>query len=871
MWKCYQISYTYSVRFSPAGLICYPTPIAGWPTVTHNREEIKQNHCKLSSTMAYTYTEGTCCCGDACKAPANPNCGTLHRCLICERTMHTICGFPVPEEEQTRGHKYAQICNDCGNKKQPSQPARTEPEARTPTPPPPKRQRTKKTTTSKKRPDRPDIVYEDLTTDATEWVFPAAQQPTYLAPFLEFMGFLNNAQYDKSKTFTKAELLKICPKHVLAFLTYKAFGTTKRASESRPTYARSTHIKNLKMKISYYMPSGAAWVDLENGSGHGNPTRHKSVNKLIADIIQFETRGEGADAHDVRDMTIQEFEKELELFRSHKDVLCKYRNPLIGIYQFHFITRADDVCNFKLSDPKGHSKFPFALSQSVRWSKNVRDSRNCPDQLLLPSMDHKSCIFVALAIWLEYHLRNNPEAVYMMSASKPPPNPTKDDHKKFIHSISKTYRNRLQSVVFKNPEFKDIYKGNDPRPLGLHSKRKMGSTQAKRRGAGGEQVDHRGRWVSKKGSRIVNAVYIDPEDEYADAFVATKLCLGGPIKYKVKDELASHITTNWLAEFVIPNIANRYVGDQNLIHNLGLAMLFIIMDEDAMDELLTVADLPWIKAVQDAYKALPVENKPDQPVNRVPLHVYRIGEETFIEEIWQQEQAGTNQQPVTDTTANTPQANLARVPASGGNAATQQVLQTLLIQNQQLQRSLQEMEQRLDLRDQANRSWLEEKMRRINDNVRRFGGTIQSGLSRQDGRRTIAVARGVEEEAAAPVTQQPGTINRGGRNWPTLCPNVNSLLSLWTEYEFGIGNRKPARFWKGRERGNKSQKQTYYRRNCIWKLQVHLTNKGHRIEAANAIIRRTYGENTSITNVAKAIVEDRKRYRNHGGMHPNIR
>jgi DNA phosphorothioation-dependent restriction protein DptG len=100
-------------------------------------------------------------------------------------------------------------------------------------------------------------------------------------------------------------------------------------------------------------------------------------------------------------MTVSEFEKELELFRQHKDPLCRYQNPLIGIYQFHFITRADDVCNFKLDDPKSHPNYDFALAQSVQWSKNVRDSRNCPDQLLLASMDYKSYIFVAMAVWLE--------------------------------------------------------------------------------------------------------------------------------------------------------------------------------------------------------------------------------------------------------------------------------------------------------------------------------------------------------------------------------------------------------------------------------------------------------------------------------------
>ena len=97
----------------------------------------------------------------------------------------------------------------------------------------------------------------------------------------------------------------------------------------------------------------------------------------------------------------------------------------------------------------------------------------------------------------------------------------------------------------------------------------------------------------------------------------------------------------------------------------------------------------------------------------MPLHVYRIGEETFIEEVWQEEQL----QPqggaaAAATTTRNPEASLAQVPASGSGAAMQQVLQTLLIQNQQLQQLLQEQEQRLALQRQSDRAWLEEKLRR---------------------------------------------------------------------------------------------------------------------------------------------------------------
>jgi hypothetical protein len=91
--------------------------------------------------------------------------------------------------------------------------------------------------------------------------------------------------------------------------------------------------------------------------------------------------------------------------------------------------------------------------------------------------------------------------------------------------------------------------------------------------------------------------------------------------------------------------------------------------------------------VRNEYKAIPVENKPEQPVERLPLHIYRVGEETFIEEVWQDETVGQQQQPQQGGAAaaarRTVEENLARVPASGGSAATQQVLQTLLIQNQQ--------------------------------------------------------------------------------------------------------------------------------------------------------------------------------------------
>ena len=610
------------------------------------------------------------------------------------------------------------------------------------------------------------------------------------------------------------------------------------------------------------MPSGSPWVDLPDGTGNGNPTRHKSINKLIADMIQFEIRDEGAEGRDVRDMTVEEFQKEMELFHEHKDPICRYRNTLMGLYQFQFITRCDDVCNFKVEDPKSHPNYDMALSQKVKWSKNVRDARNCPDQLLLASKEHRNCLFLALGLWLEHFLRIHPEATYMMTAALPE-GKTKKQHKKFTSAISKTYKNNWLKWVVMNESFKRIYRGKDKTPLGLHSKRKMGSTQAKRRGVGSDQIDHRGRWVSKKGSKIVNKVYIDPEDLYADAFCASVLALGGPVKYKLKQGLAGQIDTRWLADNVVPHIAKRFADDEAFVSMMGICMLWLALDDEAADDLALPKDIK--NRVRDAYSALAINNKLEQPAEKIPLHVYRHGEDTVIEEILPTRGALQEQQQPQGTNV---AEDLARLPVAGA-AAQQHVLQTLVIQVRNVQQQLVDLQQQQNQNDQWNRAWLEGKLRIINNNITRFGGTIQGGLLRQDPRRQEEVRRYRREgpHVAADV-------GRRGRVWPTLAPNIRDLMTLWTEWEYGIAGRKAAKSWTSVERGaggNAKVKQMYHRRRNIWAIQQRMINKGRTIYEANRIIESTYGANLSITALSMAIADDRKRYAAHGGIHPNFR
>jgi len=115
----------------------------------------------------------------------------------------------------------------------------------------------------------------------------------------------------------------------------------------------------------------------------------------------------------------------------------------------------------------------------------------------------------------------------------------------------------------------------------------------------------------------VTGVYIDPEDVYADAMCASKLALGGPIKYVLKEGL--QISTQWLGENVVPSIARRYSQDEGLICNLGLALLWLVCDDEAKDDLQVPNSI--VEQVKTAYDELPVAEKPQQPVVKVPLHV----------------------------------------------------------------------------------------------------------------------------------------------------------------------------------------------------------------------------------------------------------
>jgi hypothetical protein len=133
----------------------------------------------------------------------------------------------------------------------------------------------------------------------------------------------------------------------------------------------------------------------------GNPTKSGIVNDLLKYVRKCEARKVGAASQAKRDMTMGEFRSLLEKLVEKEDFKHRFKYTTMIKYQFHLCARIDDTAHFKMQDLCSHSNprfSSFAIQTKVRWSKNVLDERNCPDQIFLGSMDSDFCILLALGV-----------------------------------------------------------------------------------------------------------------------------------------------------------------------------------------------------------------------------------------------------------------------------------------------------------------------------------------------------------------------------------------------------------------------------------------------------------------------------------------
>ncbi|KAI2499454.1 hypothetical protein MHU86_15038 [Fragilaria crotonensis] len=288
-------------------------------------------------------------------------------------------------------------------------------------------------------------------------------------PYLsEFMAFLHpDAMFDTNSVIGIDLLAEVKPNDVARFLRLKAFGTADPTPDMQPHCGRANSLGQYKKAISYYVRviKSEAWNERIQD---GNPTRSAIVNDVIKRVKKAEVRKLGKESAARRPLEPGEFEYTMSALVSRfSDIRRKYLVPAAAKFQFHMMARIDDTSHFDEADLKPHPQFPFALQARMCWSKNVREERDAPDQIILGAMDIRYCVLLSLGIYLETWCNSGLGATNnFLFGSSDKPKRTKE----FMYNVLRK--------LWDSDGFVPEAMG----PLGTHSLRKFPATYARRNG-----------------------------------------------------------------------------------------------------------------------------------------------------------------------------------------------------------------------------------------------------------------------------------------------------------------------------------------------------------------------------------------------------
>lgn len=182
----------------------------------------------------------------------------------------------------------------------------------------------------------------------------------------------------------------------------------------------------------------------------------------------------------------------------------------------------------------------------------------------------------------------------------------------------------------------------------------------------------------------------------------------------------------------------------------------------------------------------------------------------------------------------------------------------ILIQQQQVLRQLEL--QHLELKRQIDdvKKDLDKSLRIVNTNLNRIMIQPPRQATRQQNNMIIenqqlnagalAIANAADEDRRLIVQL-------------SSCPK--NLHLLWREYQFGLGGRKPAKFFTAVERG--ANKCSFSRRKVFWDVISKHVNAGYLANSAIVRVYECYGQKVAVTKILNAMMKDRMT-----GGHPNL-
>jgi len=541
-----------------------------------------------------------------------------------------------------------------------------------------------------------------------------------------------------------------------------------------------------------------------------------------------------------------------------------------------------------------HPENDFCLQARLPWSKNVRDPRDSPWQLVVASNDWRLDVVLHFAQYFEVI---GDRTTWQQSPFT------------FVESGDSWERVKgractaMKDHVVDNEQFKQIFartgrgaqassaasmaqNNAQPKRLGSHSVRKFAKTRARRRGnCSKDDSDIRGRW--KTDDAKASSRYEDTYLPFPDAKVAFALAFGGPIKYVLTEN--SYVSDEWIAAEVSPNTAA--VFGTNVASLLGKALLWACYDDEAKSRL----DPNLCQRVTAAYQsvhqaavgqAAAPRAAPASVATAAAANAAAFGEENdFVDTtisnpvakfgLTLYEQNGMavigSAGPVSGNATVPRNVNAAGnanattpgqvCPHCGCGGPTTSGCSDAGLRGEVVEIRREMASQSRDIKNIQNQQRIEfdrqaERERR-NDRLLRRVANFPLVRRRRDNTNTT------NEESEGEAENQ-SHINQQLRPDATLSKCPRDLYLLWQEYEHGLDGRHAAKTFSEAEKGRVTS--SYSKRNKVWKtIQRLINSRGVHHNIAIDTIYEVYG-NISVTKIIKAIQRDEKT-----GGHPRLR
>ncbi len=215
--------------------------------------------------------------------------------------------------------------------------------------------------------------------------------------------------YPRGHDFTQDDLKGITADEIVRWAKHRIYGNPDADDAvDPPLNHRHNSVLNWKKALSFFMPN--AHLQWNDDSQTGNPTRSRQMASLLKNVKRMQVQRRGAPSRVRRSMHPDEYKQMMKLI-SHLDIkelaICA---AAYFCFQFAMIGRLDDTAKFRQPDLKPYDKYPdYAFMSRLPWSKNVREERDAPQQLVFAAMDPWYDTHSLLGIWLEYRFEVHPE------------------------------------------------------------------------------------------------------------------------------------------------------------------------------------------------------------------------------------------------------------------------------------------------------------------------------------------------------------------------------------------------------------------------------------------------------------------------------